>query len=97
MEQILQTHVSRLRKGTNEEVIDRRTPTEVVVRHVHHAFRGLTSQIGRPLLGAREIPVGGTERCLPNLAEFVQDVWDFGLVGVVVHEYNYSFPHQDHV
>lgn len=69
---------------------------EVVVRNKHPVFCVLTTQIGRPLLGARKALVGGTERCLPYLAEFIQNVGDFSLVGVVVHEYDCSFSHQNH-
>lgn len=76
---------------------ERNLGIEVVVRHIHPVFRLLTTQIGRPLLGAREALVGGTERCLPHLAEFVQNVWDFSLVGVVIHKDDGSFPHENHV
>ena len=67
-----------------------------MVRHIHSAFRGLTTQIGWSLLGTRETSVGGTEWCFPHLAELVQDIWDFGLVGVIIHKYDGSFSPEYH-
>ncbi len=62
-----------------------------MIRQIHPLLRIRPLQVRRPLLRAGETVVGGAERRLPHLAEFVQDVWDLGLVGVVVHKDDGAF------
>lgn len=69
---------------------------EVVVRHVQVGFRVGIAEVGRALGGAREGAVGGIEGRFPHLAEFVEDPWVCGLVGVVVHEDHDALSAQDH-
>ena len=55
-----------------------------MISQIHPPLRVLGTQPWRPLLRAGETDVRGTKGCLPHLAEFVQDVGDFGLVGIVI-------------
>lgn len=53
-------------------------------------------ETGGSLDGTREIDIGGRERRLPHLGEFVKDIRDGFLIGHVIHEDDDAFAAQDH-
>ena len=59
-------------------------------------FRNLAFQGGWTIDGARETRIGLIERRFPHVSELVQDKVDFVLIGVIVHEYDDSFPRGNH-
>jgi len=59
-------------------------------------FWNLAFQRGWTIDGARETRIGLIERRFPHVSELVQDKVDFGLIGVIVHEYDDSFPRRNH-
>ena len=69
---------------------------KIVVRHVHPLLRLRAIDPRRPLLRAWETAICGRKGGFPHLGELVEDVGDFGLVGVVVHEDDDALASQDH-
>ena len=69
---------------------------QIMIQHVHPAFRLIPADARRPLHRARKTLVGGIEGRFPELGELVEDVGDFGLVGVVVEEDDDAPAGQDH-
>lgn len=67
-----------------------------MIRHVHTLLGLLAVDTWWPLLCAWEAPVRGRKGSFPHLRKFVEDVRNFGLVGVIVHEYDDAFAGQDH-
>lgn len=60
---------------------------QIVICQIHEILPGhCLIQIRGSLLRARETLIHGTERRLPDMRELIENVWDGGLVGVVVHE-----------
>lgn len=59
---------------------------KIVVDHVHSKPGVVVREAGRTLNCAWEGPINRIERRFPYVDEFVEDVGDTGLVGLVVHE-----------
>ena len=85
----------RCRRHQKADPGKRNLSIKVVIRQIHPLFRIRLLEVWWPLLRAGKIGVGGTEWGFPDLAEFIQDVGDLGLVGVVIHEYDCPLLRED--